>query len=107
LFDIETRKTRMLFSAADIKAAFTRADLTNAPADIRSFFNWNGTNYDFYFGPKNKVYGTLGSGFLFKVNRGGPSLELVDRDFGYKWGGSFDRSATHYLFQGETGAPGR
>jgi hypothetical protein len=106
LLDVETGKSRMLFGAADIKADFTRAGLTNAPSDIRSFFNWNGSNYDFYFGPKMIVTGLHGDGYLLKVNRAGPSLELVDRTFGYRWGGSLDRSATHYLYQGESGTPG-
>jgi hypothetical protein len=107
LFDVKTRTTRMLFSSANIKEIFARSGITNASNDIYPFFNWNGTNYDFYFGPKDKANGLHGDGFLLKANRSGPSLELVAKDFGYRWGGVFDRNATHYLFPGEAGTPGR
>jgi hypothetical protein len=107
LFDVQTRTARVLFSAAQIKTFFARAGITNAVRDIYPFFNWNGTNYDFFFGPKNKTRGLHGDGFLLKVNRAGPSLELLSTNFGYRWGGVFDRSATHYLFPGESGTPGR
>jgi hypothetical protein len=43
---------------------------------------------------------------LVKAERSGPSLKLLLRDFRFRWLGHFDDSGTHYIYQGEPGAPG-
>jgi hypothetical protein len=33
-------------------------------------------------------------------------LKFLYRDFKFQWGGHLDETATHYLYQGESGKPG-
>ena len=108
LLDIVERKVRSLFNPDDISKFLEQLDVTNPPAGLDVFANWNGRDYDFYFGPKGEVDGLKGTGaFLLKAERTGPSLKLVYRDFKSQWGGHLNSDATHYLYQGETGAPGK
>ena len=108
LFDITQRKTRPLFNPEDISRFLAQMDLTNPPAGLDVFANWNGRDYDFYFGPKGEIQGLKGSeAFLLKMERAGPSLKLLYASFKFQWGGHLDFDATHYLYQGESGAPGR
>ena len=44
--------------------------------------------------------------FLARADRAGPALTLLYRHFEFHWGGHLDSTATHYLYQGESGAPG-
>ena len=105
LLDVTTQTLRTLFGPSDISAFLTAADLTNALLD--TFANWNGNEYDFYFGERANING-LGAtnAFLLKAERQGPTLRLLYRDFRFQWGGHLDSTATHYLYQGESGQPG-
>jgi hypothetical protein len=42
-----------------------------------------------------------------KADRAGPALRLVDRDFKFQWGGHFNAAGTLYVYEGESGAPGK
>lgn len=107
LFDVDTRKTHTLFSAAAVAAFLSSSGLTNDPAGLGAFANWNGHDYDFYFGIKDRINGLKNpDSFLAKANRAGPALTLLYRHFEFHWGGHLDSTATHYLYQGESGAPG-
>jgi hypothetical protein len=104
LFDIQTEKTIPLFNYAEVQPILARVGVTNMP-DLSADAHWNGTNYDFYFGLNNKLRGLQGDSFLLKANRSGPPLTMVSTNFAFRWGGSFRGDL--YLFQGESGAPGR
>jgi len=108
LFDIVTRKTQTLFTPTSISTFLTQAGLTNEMADLSAFANWNGHDFDFYFGIKGLING-LGKGgsFLLKADRVGPALKLLYRNFDFRWGGVLDNTGTHYLYDGEPGAPGQ
>jgi hypothetical protein len=106
LLNVETGKTQPLFKTADIQSFLTRSALTNAVTDIYPVSHWNGSNYDFFFAPKNQVTGLNGNGYLAKANRAGPSLDLISTNFEYRWGAVFDASGTHDLFPGKSGPLG-
>jgi hypothetical protein len=104
LFDVLDRRTRVLFSAQSVSRFLEQNGLTNTLAELTSFFNWNGRQYDIYLttGPNSGV----GQSFLIKAGRAGPSLSLLYRNFQFHWLGHLDATATHYLYDGEAGKPG-
>lgn len=110
LLDVTTQQTSTLFTPEYVSNFLTAAGLTNDPAGLGSFSTWNGSSYDFYFGI-TKVIDGLGSpqSVLLKVDKSGPALMLLYRNFTFRWGGRLDKTATHYLYQGfrgESGMPG-
>ena len=106
-FDISTRKTRVLFSPKTIHEFLRQADLRESPGGIGTLAIWNGREYDIYLGPKDDINGLRETNsFLLKAERAGPALQLVYRDFKFQWGGWLDKTATLYLYQGESGKPG-
>lgn len=107
-FDLQTRQVRQLWTFNDINAFRARNGLADDPSALRAFANWNGREYDFYLGPDDKVDGLRGGdSFLVKIDRDGPSLKLMYRHFEFQWSGDLDASGTHYLYEGESGAPGQ
>lgn len=46
--------------------------------------------------------------FLLKAERTSPTptLKLINSEFQFEWGGRLDAQVTHFLYQGESGAPG-
>ncbi|SPE61005.1 exported hypothetical protein [Verrucomicrobia bacterium] len=108
LYDLQTRKTRALFSPAQIENFLASTDLKNDAAGLSVFPNWNGSGYDFYFCEHDRYHGLASSnGFLLKMDRGGPGLRLVDRKFDFRWLGRLDETGTHYLYPGESLGPGK
>jgi hypothetical protein len=105
LFDISTRMTNTLFSADALAHSLRQMDLTNT-GRIRAINNWNGRDYDFYFALQNESY-SAGESFLLKANHADPALKLLYRKFKFEHLGRLDVSATHYLYNGESGLPGR
>ncbi len=107
LLDITTQKRRPLFSAASVNAFLTQAGLTNPPSGIGAFANWNGRDYDFYFGAADSINGLKNpDSYLLKADRAGTSLKVVCRNFRFRWDGQLDSAGAHYLYEGESGAPG-
>lgn len=107
LLDVATQRRRALFSAASVTSFLAEAGLTNDPAGLGAFANWNGREYDFYFGPENSIRGLKNpDAYLLKADRAGPALKVQYRNFQFRWGGHLDHAGTHYLYQGEKGAPG-
>ena len=106
LFDVITRITNTLFSANTLADSLRQMDLTNDPGRIRAINNWNGRDYDFYFALQNESY-RAGESFLLKANHADPALKLLYRKFKFEHLGRLDVSATHYLYNGESGLPGR
>ena len=107
LLDVETQTNRTLFTPEYINGFLTDADLKN-PCVLDAISTWNGHDYDFYFSEKEHIQGLSGTNsFLLKAERAGPALKLLYRDFKFQWGGYLDRAATQYLYEGESGKPGR
>ena len=108
LFDIGTQTSRALFSPATISNFMAGMDLTNPPAGLGVFHNWNRREYDFFFGPKGETSGIQGTeAFLLKADKSVPSLELLYPNFKFRWLSRLDPDATHYVYGGEAGAPGK
>jgi hypothetical protein len=107
LFDIATEKCRPLFGPAEIAAFLSQTGLTNNPGGIGVFANWNGKDFDFFFGPKPDIHGQGGTNsFLARIDKEPPGLRLLYREFQFRWSGHLNADATHHLYQGESGAPG-
>jgi hypothetical protein len=106
LFDVITRTTNTLFSANALAYSLHQMDITNYPGQIRAINNWNGRDYDFYFALQSESY-RAGESFLLKANHVDSSLKLLYRKFKFEHLGRLDASATHYLYNGESGLPGR
>jgi len=98
--------TNTLFSTNALANALHQRDLTNDLGWIRAINNWNGRDYDFYFALQNESYRT-GESFLLKANHADPALKLLYRKFKFEHLGRLDVSATHYLYNGESGLSGR
>jgi hypothetical protein len=107
LFDVATREARTLFSAEVIPQFLKDNNLTNDPAGITSFRNWNGRDYDLFFSADRKSGLDTNTTFLIKVERPNPKLKLLYRNFQFKWSGYLDATATHYLYNGYSGLPGQ
>ena len=94
-------------SAASVKTFLSQAGLTNGPSGLGAFANWNGHDYDFYFGPADTLFGLKNpDGYLLGVDRAGPSLKVLYRNFRFRWDGHLDGAGTHYLYEGEKAAAG-
>jgi hypothetical protein len=106
LFDVVTRKTNTLFSATFLQDTLHRLNLTNYPGQIRAINDWNGHGYDYYFASQTASY-RAGQSFLFKTSHADPTLKLLYPNFKFEHLGRLDASATHYLYNGEPGLPGR
>jgi hypothetical protein len=106
LFNVVTRQTNPLFSGQSINKFLSDSGITNDPAGITTLLNWNGHDYDLYFAGNRKTGLDTNTTFLIKVDRNGPTLKLLYRDFQFRWSGWLDASATHYLYSGENGTPG-
>jgi len=106
LFEVITRTTRTLFTATALANSLRQMGLTNGAGRIRAINNWNGRDYDFYFALQKESYREEES-FLLKANYAEPTLKLLCRKFKFEHLGHLDASATHYLYNGESGLPGR
>jgi hypothetical protein len=106
LFDVIARKTNTLFSADALANSLRQLDITNRPGVIRAINVWNGRDYDFYLALQKESYGA-GESFLLKTSHKDPAPRLLYPKFKFEHLGRLDVSATHYLFNGESGSSGR
>jgi hypothetical protein len=104
LFDVESHETNTLFSAAAVSKTLEQLELPSDPAAMGTVHVWNGREFDFYFTQVKER--NRGKSFLLKFDRGTRTLKLVKRDFQFHHLGWFDAEGTHYLYEGESGAPG-
>lgn len=108
LVNVARPQTNLLFSAATLRQTLEQFQLPSDPTNVQPFAHWTGTNYDLYFA--EMLYEHEGKRcFLLKADRttSPPTLQLVAREFQFRWGGQFNARATHYVYQGESGAVGR
>jgi hypothetical protein len=105
LLDVVTRSNSIAFSAEAIKNFLRQSGLADDLNHFRAMPTWNGTNYTLYFHARTNW--VAGDSYLLKLNQTSSSFEIVQREFRFRWQGMFDATATHYLFDGESGEPGR
>ncbi len=106
LFDTTTHKTNTLFNTNALANSLREANAADSTGKIRAFNNWNGRDYDVYFALQNESY-RAGESFLLKASHAEPELKLLYRKFKFEHLGRLDSSATHYLYNGESGLPGQ
>lgn len=106
LYNVITRKETTLLGREDLIGRLRKFGITNAPNMLTIISTWNGANYDFNLIPGHTIPYT-NTGFLVKLDRPGPGLTLVKRDFKFRWLGRFNAAGTCYVYPGESGAPGR
>ena len=106
LFNITTRKTAPLFSAAMIEQFLSQAGLTNDPSGLHVFSTWNGGTNDICLAPKFAFFKSL-DGFVLKVDRASRTLRVQHRNFKFEHLGHINAEGTHYLYSGESGETGR
>jgi hypothetical protein len=99
LYDVEARKTSRLLSLQQLNAFYVGAALTNDPARATPFFMWNGRENEFYLTDGNKRWSAAES-FLFKIDRPGGTLKLLDPHFKFEWSDHFDAAGKLYLYSG-------
>ncbi len=106
LFNVQTRKTSILFSLEALKRRFQELQIPDKPADLRTKFNWNGRGYDVYLGGKDAWTSSTNASFVIRIVRSGPRLELVQHDFQFKWLGRLNAAGNLYVYPGESGSSG-
>jgi hypothetical protein len=107
LYDVVKLQTTVLFSAETIRQTLEQLKLPSDPAQVATFANWNGRAYDIYLAEKDYELRAKRC-FLLKADRTSPqpTLRLISPEFKFEWGGHLDSSATHFLYQGESGGSG-
>jgi hypothetical protein len=106
LFDVINRKSAPLFTTNSITQFLAQQGVSNYSADYATIFNWNGSQYDFYLTANRRNGLDTNATFVLRVEHDGPRFTLLSRNFQLHWAGYFDASGTHYLYSGESGAPG-
>jgi hypothetical protein len=106
LFDVLKREPTLLFSASSLDQTLKSLGLTNHASELGVFSHWNGNDYDFFF-MAPKVSRDSGECALLKTGHANPALTVFSRDFKFGYLGMFDDTATHYVYEGESGATGR
>jgi len=105
LYQVTSGKIRTVFSSAAIARTLEELDLPADPAGLTPFCHWNGHDYDVYFTQESEK--NWGESFLLKADRADSTLKLLYRTFKFQWSGTLDADGTHYLYQGESGLPGK
>jgi hypothetical protein len=106
LFDVINQTVSTLFTTAAVTQFLLAQGITNYPANYSPIFNWNGSNYDFYLTADRRNGLDTNATFVLRIEHDGPRFTLLSRNFQLHWAGYFDASGTHYLYSGESGAPG-
>lgn len=107
IYDVEAKKTNRLFSATELQQVLTDLQIPCAATNTEAFASWNGSGYDFYLAEQHYEFEAKRC-FLLKLERSDlrPKLKLIDREFQFAWGATFNTNATLYLWQGESGTVG-
>lgn len=112
LFDVQSQKTKTVFTPEMLKASCREHEVKRwgppaAPRlPLNALSSWNGSNYEFYFSEAMNWFSNQRS-FLLKVDKSGPAIELFAHDFQFGYLGHLDAAGTHYVWNGETGISGR
>lgn len=106
LFDVVTRESTPLFAKADLSNFLRSQGITEIPTNYATLFSRNGPGMDMFISADRRDGLDTNSTFLVKVRHDGPRFEMTYRNFQFRWLGHLDESGTHYLYSGESGAPG-
>ncbi len=104
LQDVLSQQTEMLLGAEATAKWMEQMGLPGSVGDLGWRSYWNGSGYDFFFTLESQK--NWGESFLLKLERSDRTLKLVKRDFKFEWQGVWDAAGAHYLYEGESGAPG-
>jgi hypothetical protein len=105
LLDVITLQTSTLLSAEATSKFMQGTGFPGGPADIGWICHWNGSGYDLYLMPAKEK--NWGESFLVKLDRNDRTLKLIKRKFQFRHLGFLDATGTQYLYEGESGVPGR
>jgi hypothetical protein len=106
LFDVVARKPTTLFSAQEISRFLQKSGLWADPSVLKAFPHWNGSENEIYFTLQSQLY-SAGECFLLKTDHTERTLKLLYPKFKFEHLGRLDDAATRYLYNGESGLPGR
>jgi hypothetical protein len=106
LYDVLKDKTADLFTHDFLQRRFIELKISDDPADLTALFYWNGHGFDFYVSGKFAYSPPGNNSYLLKIERSGPSLQLVQRYFSNEWLGRFDLGGNLYLYPGVRGSYG-
>ena len=99
LRNVVTGKTSPLWTPAQLAGFFDKMNLPDDANTANLFSIWNGNENDFYLADLHKKWLAVES-FLIKVERSGPTLNLVSRSFKYEWSDHLDPTGRCYLYSG-------
>jgi len=105
LYDVANRRTNTIITSTAISASLRKFNLPDDTADITAICHWNGKDNDILLTQSSEK--SWGECFLLKLDRRDLTLKLLYRDFKFQWLGHLDADCTHYLYEGESGHPGR
>ena len=105
LLDVVTRSNKIAIPAEAIRDFLRQSRLADDLTHFQAMPSWNGSNYTLYFHARANY--VAGDSYLLKLNQTSSSFEVVQREFGFRFVGMLDVTATHYLFDGESDEPGR
>ncbi len=106
LFDVVNRRTNALLAGAAITRFLHEQGVPYDSAGLATHIVWNGSNYDLYLSA-NRVNGLVTNAtYLISVNHADAALKLLYTNISFRWSSRLDASATHLLYQGESGGSG-
>jgi hypothetical protein len=105
LFDVVTGAGTNLFDSQTIAERLRGLGLSADTSDIIVFRHFNGHGNDILLTLESQE--NWGQSFLVEVDQTDLSLKLLYRDFRFQWGGHLDSDRTHYVYEGESGQPGK
>lgn len=105
LFDVVRGVATNLFSSQLMMERLKGLGLSADPSDITAIRHFNGDGNDILLTLESQK--NWGRSFLAKVDQSDLSFRLLCADFQFQWGGHFDKDCTHYVYEGESGGPGK
>lgn len=99
LYDVVSQKTSPLVTQQQLRTFYAANGLTNIPASINPFFQWNGKENDFFLTDHDDRWLAVQS-FLVKIEKPDGRLKMIDPHFKFEWSDHFDATDSHYLYSG-------
>jgi hypothetical protein len=99
LFHVAKGTTAPLWNSSKIGEFFKKMNLPDDPNSATLFSIWNGKENDFYLADHLKNWQAVES-YLIKVERPGPTLNLMSQHFRFGWSDHVDATGRWYLYSG-------